>query len=131
MRKRLPLFVAVLLSLTGSTIQAVEHTKDTLDTVQKAVAEKKAVLLDVREQGEWDAGHLRDAQLLPLSRLEGTDAQTLAKILNKDRVIYCHCRSGVRTLKAAEILLKQGYDVRPLKPGYQELLKAGFPGASK
>jgi rhodanese-related sulfurtransferase len=47
----------------------------------------------------------------------------------KDKIIYCHCRSGRRCLTAADILKKQGYDVRPLKAGYEDLLKAGFPQA--
>lgn len=131
MKRTSLLVLAVCIALLGTMARAVEHTKDSLDVVQKAVVEKKAILLDVREQAEWDAGHLRDAQFLPLSRLEGSDAQTLSKALNKGQVIYCHCRSGVRSLRAAEILLKNGYDVRALKPGYQDLLKAGFPGANK
>lgn len=45
--------------------------------------------------------------------------------------MYLHCGSGVRTLKAADELKKLGYDVRPLKPGYKELLKAGFEKADK
>jgi rhodanese-related sulfurtransferase len=47
--------------------------------------------------------------------------------LPKEKVIYCHCRSGGRCLTAAEILKKLGYDVRPLKPGYRDLVEAGFP----
>ena len=34
-------------------------------------------------------------------------------------------------LTAADLLKKQGYDVRPLKDGYKDLLKAGFPKAEK
>jgi len=33
---------------------------------------------------------------------------------------------GVRALKAAKILEKLGYNVRPLKAGYEDLVKAGF-----
>jgi rhodanese-related sulfurtransferase len=113
-------------------ILGAEHTKDSLDTVKKAVAEEKAILLDVREKGEWDDGHLRDARLLPLSLLqEEIKAEELARVLPKGKVVYCHCASGQRCLKAAEVLQKQGYDVRPLKPGYQDLLKAGFPQAPR
>jgi phage shock protein E len=109
---------------------AQEHTKDSLDTVKKAVADKKAVLIDVREKAEWDQGHLKDASLLPLSSLKGDvlpkDLQTL---LPKDKIAYLHCASGKRCLKAAEILKKQGYDVRPLKDGYKSLLENGFTKA--
>jgi rhodanese-related sulfurtransferase len=98
------------------------------------VAAGKAVMLDVREQKEWDAGHLADAKLLPLSKLaqgEGSKqlAAEVAKELPKDKVIYCHCKAGGRALTAGDILKDLGYDVRPLKPGYQDLIDAGFPKA--
>ena len=46
---------------------AAEITKDSLETVQKNIGEKKAVLADVREQTEWDKGHIEGAVFLPLS----------------------------------------------------------------
>jgi phage shock protein E len=111
---------------------AQEHTKDTLEMVKKAVEAKKALLIDVREKQEWDQGHLRDAQLLPLGRLkEESSFKDLLKILTKDQPIYLHCGAGVRVLKAAEILRKQGYDARPLKAGYKDLVKQGFPKADE
>jgi len=113
-------------------VQAAEHTSDTPADVMKALAEGKAVLLDVREQAEWDDGHLKDARLLPLSVLKaGPKAEDVARVAPKGKVIYCHCRSGVRSLQAAAVLQKLGYDVRPLKQGYADLLKAGFAAAMK
>jgi phage shock protein E len=119
-----------LLLLLASVLGAAEmtHTSDALETVQQAVAEGKALLVDVREQGEWDNGHLKAAQLLPLSRLGG-DGFVVPATIPKDRPVYLHCRSGARCLKAAEILKPLGYDVRPLKAGYPELLKQGFEKA--
>jgi rhodanese-related sulfurtransferase len=115
-----------------STAQAADHTKDTPQDVKQAVANGKAVLLDVREKGEWDAGHLKDAKLLPLSDLQaGVKSEELAKKVPKDKVVYCHCAAGARALEAADILKKSGYDVRPLKPGYKDLLKAGFEKAPR
>jgi len=115
-----------------TTARAAEHTKDTTETVKNAVAADRAVLLDVREQSEWDDGNLKDAKLLPLSVLKaGAKAEDVAKIIPKDKIVYCHCGSGVRCLKAADELKKLGYDVRPLKPGYADLLKAGFAPAGK
>ncbi len=111
---------------------AAEHTKDTLPTVKKNVEDKKAVLVDVREQSEWDAGHLDGAVFLPLSELkDGVDKEKLAGKLPKEKIVYTHCKAGGRCVKAAEVLEKLGYEVRPLKPGYEELLKAGFKQASK
>lgn len=116
--------------LAPTTTLAVEHTRDSLATVQRGVAEKNAVLIDVREQEEWKEGHLKDAKLLPLSALEeGLPEEELGKVLPKDKVIYLHCAAGGRSLQAAAILKKQGYDARPLKPGYSALLKAGFTEA--
>jgi phage shock protein E len=127
-------FGAMLVGLAGlmSAARAAEHTTDTIDTVKKAVADDKAVLLDVREKSEWDEGHLKDAKLLPLSVLKaGAKAEDVAKVIPKDKIVYCHCGSGVRCLKAADELKKLGYDVRPLKPGYADLLKAGFAPAPR
>jgi rhodanese-related sulfurtransferase len=44
-------------------------------------------------------------------------------------VVYLHCASGRRCLAAADLLKTQGYDARPLKDGYEALLKAGFEKA--
>ena len=107
---------------------AIEHTKDAPDAIKKALAAKTAVLIDVRELKEWDAGHLQDAALLPLSKIKaGTTADELAKLMPKGKVVYLHCKAGGRCVTAAEILSKQGYDVRPLKDGYDDLVKLGFP----
>lgn len=111
---------------------AAEHTIDSLDTVKKAVADNKAVLLDVREKDEWNNGHLHGAKFLALSDLRrGVKPDELARVLPKNKVIYCHCASGKRCLQAADILKKNGYDVRPLKAGYKDLRKSGFAAAVK
>jgi len=123
---RVVLFGLVLGAASGTAI--AEHTKDSLDVVKQAVAQQKAVIVDVREPDEWQEGHLNGAALLPLSVLErGVPPQELAKILPKDRIIYCYCLAGGRCMEAAEMLKPLGYDVRALKPGYPQLVKAGFP----
>lgn len=116
----------------AATFHASGHTTDTLKTVQQRLVENSAVLIDVREQEEWDAGHLETAVLVPLSKLKNEAAnqgfvEQLAQTLAQGKIIYCHCRSGARVLAASPILQKMGYDVRPLKAGYAELLRAGFP----
>jgi phage shock protein E len=118
----------VLFAVPGLATGA-DFTKDTPADVKKVLEAKKAVLLDVREQSEWNEGHLKDAKLLPLSKLKKADAKDLD--LPKDKVIYCHCRAGSRALQAAELLQKLGFEVRALKPGYQDLLDSGFPKAEK
>ena len=115
-----------------SVAWAADHTTDRLDTVKQTVADKdkKAVIVDVREENEWKDGHLKDATLLPLSDLRtGVTAEKLKEKLGDAKVLYLHCGSGKRCLTAADLLKKQGYDVRPLKDGFQALVKAGFEPA--
>ena len=118
-----------LVSLAGAAI-AADHTKDSLDLVKQSTAAGKALLVDVREEDEWTEGHVVEAKHLALSALEkGVPADQLSKTLPKDKVIYVHCQAGGRCKKAADILAKNGYDVRALKPGFPDLEKAGFPTA--
>lgn len=116
--------------------QEIEHTKDSLDTVKSALDKKEAVLVDVREKGEWEQGHLRGAVFLPLSWLRAESkgdqlAEHAAEKLPANKILYLHCRSGGRVLPAAGILRKAGYDVRPLSQGFDDLKAAGFPAAEK
>lgn len=112
------------------TFTPAGHTTDTLDTVKARLKSKSAVLLDVREEQEWDEGHLQVAKLVPLSAIRaGNLTAEMKKNMPKDKPIYCHCRSGRRVLAASKILRAQGYDVRPLTAGYEPLLKAGFEKA--
>ena len=126
------LILAISFLFPAAFVLAQEHTKDTPEQIKKAIAEKKAVLIDVREQKEWGAGHLKDAALLPLSKLKkGVTKEEIEKAIPKGKVAYLHCKSGGRCLIAADILKKQGYDVRALKEGYADLVEAGFPKATK
>ncbi|MFN3189963.1 MAG: rhodanese-like domain-containing protein [Aureliella sp.] len=103
------------------------HTIDKLELVQKRLKDKEAVLIDVREQDEWNEGHLKQAKLVPLSAIRKDQiTKDMLKSLPKDKPIYCHCRSGGRVLVAFKYLKKKGYDIRPLQDGYENLLKAGF-----
>ena len=106
------------------------HTKHSLDTVRSNLKDGKALLIDVREQREWDAGHLNGAILMPMSKLNKDEQlPELLKLLPKGKIIYTHCKAGGRALTCGDILKQHGYDVRPLKPGYDDLLKAGFEKA--
>jgi phage shock protein E len=118
------------IAVLSACSQAADHTKDSLKTVKESISQEKAVLVDVREKSEWEAGHVKDAVFLPLSELRnGITKQSLAKKLPADKIVYTHCAVGVRSRTAADILLKNGYDVRALKPGYKDLIAAGFENA--
>lgn len=124
-----PLY-SLLLILCVTPAIAADHTKDTPETVKQNLKAEKAQLIDVREESEWKSGHLKVAELLPLSTLsEKPEKEQLEKVLKEKKIVYLHCASGFRCLKAAEILTQHGYDVRPLKQGYDDLLEAGFEKA--
>ncbi len=121
--------IALLFGLT-SFVHSADHTKDTLQTVKKGLAEKKAVLVDVRELDEWNDGHVKDAKHLALSQLKsGVSDAKLKEIIPAGKIVYLHCAAGGRCLKAADLLKNKGYDIRPLKPGYDALISAGFEKA--
>ena len=125
------LLLAAMLTATAGPALAASPTRDSLPAVQQAVAEQKAVIIDVREPDEWAESHLSGARLVPLSRLKAGVAPTdLARVLPQDKIIYCHCLAGGRCLLAADILKPLGYDVRPLGQSYDELVAAGFPAVT-
>ena len=128
MSRFIPAGVVAACLVTG--VAAADHTTDSLNTVKKAVAGGTAVLVDVREASEWKDGHLKDAKHLALSDLKaGVPADKLKEAMPAGKVVYLHCASGRRCLAAAELLKKLGYDTRPLKDGYENLLRAGFEKA--
>jgi rhodanese-related sulfurtransferase len=126
MRRLLALFAALCCAIA---VPAEErHTADTLDQVKTSVAAGSAVLIDVREQEEWDSGHLQAARLVPLSVLT-RDGAAIPASIPKDKPVYLHCKAGGRCLKAAAVLKAKGYDARPLEAGYGQLVKEGFEKA--
>jgi phage shock protein E len=119
-----------LLLVANSDRSNVEFTKDSLDVVKQHIAEEKAVLVDVRSEQEWKQGHLEGALFVPVTSLrKGGDPKALAKTLPKKKILYTFCVVGMRAKSAAHALEKHGYTVRALKPGYDDLLKAGFKKA--
>jgi phage shock protein E len=119
-----------LFAAWATLASAAEPTKDSLETVKKNVDDEKAVLVDVRDKSEWDEGHLEGAISLPLSELsKAADATELTKRLPKETILYTYCVAGKRSLKAAGILEGLGYNVRSLKPGYDQLIDFGFKKA--
>lgn len=94
-----------------------------LNQVRQELEQGKAVLVDVREQEEWDKDHLKHATLHPLSRLNEGD---IPQNLPKDKMIYTHCRKGGRAQQAAQILQDYYPEVQPLKFEFEELKKQGL-----
>jgi rhodanese-related sulfurtransferase len=87
-----------------------------------AEAERRgALLLDVREAEEWEAGHAPGAVHLPLGAV--TDA---APSLRGQQVLTV-CRSGGRSARAASALATAGIDVRDVAGGMTAWAGAGLP----
>jgi molybdopterin/thiamine biosynthesis adenylyltransferase/rhodanese-related sulfurtransferase len=84
-----------------------------------------ALFLDVREQGEWDLGHVPDAVLIPLGRLEDRVADELP---DREREVVVYCAHGRRSLAALATLRALGYErTRHLSDGFEEWEKSGLP----
>ena len=64
------------------------------------------VILDVREQDEYDTSHIPNAILIPYTQIENKTEELLP---DKNKQILVYCRSGRRSKIAAESLSKLGY----------------------
>ena len=64
------------------------------------------IILDTREQDEFDDGHIPNAILIPYTEIENKAEDMLP---DKDKLILVYCRSGRRSKIAAESLAKLGY----------------------
>ncbi|MEC7278217.1 MAG: rhodanese-like domain-containing protein [Bdellovibrionota bacterium] len=91
---------------------------------QKLDQNEELVLIDVREQGEWDEAHIEAAQFLPLSNFQ----EEMKKLSDKGATIVCQCRSGKRSLNAAMMLQDEGFEnLYNLEGGILAWVEAGFP----
>jgi rhodanese-related sulfurtransferase len=81
-----------------------------------------AVLIDVRQEPEWDAGHAPMATLIPLAEVPDHLDE-----LPRDRLIICACRSGARSLRAATFLQEGGFDVVNLSGGMMAWFAEDLP----
>jgi hydroxyacylglutathione hydrolase len=93
------------------------------DQVLEAYRTGDAVLVDVRGQGEWDAGHVPGAVHIPLGYL----ADRLDEV-PRDRPLVVHCLGGGRSAIAASVLKQAGFDrVANMSGGYQQWASEGKP----
>jgi len=88
----------------------------------RELLDEGAILLDVREDAEWRAGHAPKARHIPLSRLPGR-----VRDLPPNRTVVTVCRSGARSARAAALLAREGRDVVNLAGGMHAWARAGLP----
>ncbi|MFR7478386.1 MAG: rhodanese-like domain-containing protein, partial [Acutalibacteraceae bacterium] len=102
--------IALLLSLLlcgGCSGTADGYKQIDQKTAKDMMDEGGVIILDVREQNEYDGGHIAGAVLLPLGTI---NEQTAAQVIpQKDDVVLVYCRSGNRSKKAAAALSALGY----------------------
>ena len=103
MKKILFTIIALLSgqNVMGASIESVSPNEAA--TMQN---ERHAIIVDVRETDEWNAGHIAGAIHIPLGDMKNRVAE-LEKY--KDSPVITQCRSGVRSAKAAEILKNAGF----------------------
>jgi sulfur-carrier protein adenylyltransferase/sulfurtransferase len=83
------------------------------------------LLLDVREQDEWDEGHIPGAVHIPRGNLESR-VEKIAT--DRARPVVVYCAVGARSAFAAKTLEELGYeDVRSLAGGFTDWKRSGFP----
>ena len=97
--------IAGLLIWTAVSNAAQNSEDRTFQTVQSVMETKGALLIDVRTEGEYTAGHIAGAQLLPLQTLQTGVTPEVAS----DTAIYVYCRSGNRSAQATELLKEAGF----------------------
>lgn len=86
-----------------------------------ALVDGGALLLDVREPEEWQAGHAAGAVWIPMGELLGRLPE-----VPRDRRVVAVCRVGGRSERVAGALLQRGYDVVNLAGGMQAWASAGL-----
>lgn len=91
----------------------------------KITANPRVVLLDVREDHEWQAGHAAEAKHLGKGILE-RDLEKLYPDSKTEIVMYCG--GGFRSALTCEAAQKMGYtNVHSLIGGYKGMVAAGWP----
>jgi rhodanese-related sulfurtransferase len=93
---------------------------DAVREVPAAEVPERAYLLDVREDDEWQAGHVPDARHITLGRLGELCGQ-----IPRDRDVYVICRSGVRSAHAAQALNAAGWRALNVADGMHGWESAG------
>jgi rhodanese-related sulfurtransferase len=115
--------IMLLWSFFGNRFRGIKEVDHIAAT--QLINHKNALILDVREQNEFDAGHVVNSKLIPLGKLLDRIGE-LEKY--RERPIVAVCRSGQRSGTACALLSKQGFaQVYNLYGGVMAWQKAGLP----
>lgn len=112
------------LSLVGDALTRV--TEISLSEARTRIDENQdVVLLDVREESEWNKSHAKDAQYLGKGVLE-RDLES--RFPDKDTEIIMYCGGGYRSALTCDAAQKMGYtNVKSLQNGYKGMIASDWP----
>lgn len=108
MKRMIPLLLALLL-LAGCSGNSADgaYQQITQEEAKEMMDTQEVIILDVREQDEYDSGHIPGAVLLPVGTI---DENTAADVIpEKDSTVLVYCRSGNRSKTASSTLADLGY----------------------
>jgi rhodanese-related sulfurtransferase len=88
----------------------------------RALADGGAQVVDVREPYERDAGYVEGTEHIELQQLAGA-----AESLDRERPVIFYCRSGVRSLMAAQAFRRAGYEAWSMAGGLVDWAAEGRP----
>ena len=91
-------------------------------TLQVSDVPSGALFLDVREQDEWDSGHIDGAVHIPLGSLVARLGE-----VPRDRTVYLMCAVGGRSAQATQFLAAQGVDAVNIDGGITAWHRSGLP----
>ena len=108
MKRMLPLLISLLLLLAGCGGNSADgsYQQITQEEAKEMMDTQEVIILDVREQDEYDSGHIPGAVLLPVGTIDETTAAEV--IPEKDSTVLVYCRSGNRSKTASETLTGLG-----------------------
>ena len=108
MKRIILILLAALLCLTGCIAEEnmMYHRISQEEAKQMMARDDGHIIVDVRRQDEYDAGHIPGAILIPNENI-GTEQPE--QLPDKDQIILIYCRSGRRSKEAAQKLADMGY----------------------
>ena len=108
--KRIAILLSSLLLLLtgcGGNDANGSYEQITQEAAKEMMDTEEVIILDVREQDEYDSGHIPGAVLLPVGTI---DEDTAAEVIpEKDATVLVYCRSGNRSKTASSTLAELGY----------------------
>jgi len=107
---------------TSAGFEAAQLPQMTVQELSRRLGDPDLRVLDVRRQGEWDAAHIADAEWYPLDRFKAA-----LPPLENDGKIAIHCKGGYRSMIAASLLQRAGFDVINVTGGFDAWEQAQLP----